>query len=102
MAGPGTLCCWAVWVGNAMTAYIIRRLLWLLPLLIGVSVICFALLKNAPGDPITAIRAQSRSSGSTIQASDMEALRDQMGLNDPVYVQYVDWLKLAITGDFGY
>lgn len=85
-----------------MTAYIIRRLLWMLPLMIGVSIVCFALLKSAPGDPITAIRAQGRASGSTLQASDAAALREQLGLNDPVYVQYFDWLGLAIKGDFGY
>jgi peptide/nickel transport system permease protein len=86
----------------SMTAYIIRRLLWMLPLMIGVSIVCFGLLKFAPGDPVTAIRAQSRASGSSIQASDMAALREQMGLNDPVYVQYFDWLRLAAQGDFGY
>lgn len=85
-----------------MTAYIIRRLLWLLPLLLGVSVVCFALLKNAPGDPVSMMRAQNRAGGSAIQASDMEALRELYGLNDPVYVQYYEWLKLAIRGDFGY
>jgi peptide/nickel transport system permease protein len=85
-----------------VTAYIVRRLLWVLPLMIGVSVVCFALLKSAPGDPITAIRAQGRASGATLQASDAAALREQLGLNDPVYVQYFDWLGLAIKGDFGY
>ena len=85
-----------------MTAYIVRRLLWILPLLFGVSLVCFALLKSAPGDPVSAIRAQSRSSGQIIQASDMEALREQYGLNDPVYVQYFDWLSLAARGNFGY
>ena len=85
-----------------MLAYIVRRLLWMIPLLLGVSVICFGLLKNAPGDPVTAIRAQSRASGATLQASDAAALREQYGLNDPIYVQYFDWLKLAARGDFGY
>lgn len=85
-----------------MTAYIIRRLLWIFPLLLGVSVVAFALLKSAPGDPVTAIRAQSRSSGGTLQQADVEALREQYGLNDPVYVQYFDWLSLAARGDFGY
>lgn len=85
-----------------MTAYVIRRLLWIFPLLIGVSIVCFGLLKTAPGDPVSAIRAQSRASGQTIQASDMEALREQYGLNDPVYVQYFDWLSLAARGNFGY
>lgn len=85
-----------------MTAYIIRRLLWMIPLLLGVSVICFGLLKRAPGDPVTAILAQSRASGTIINADDKEALRELYGLNKPIYQQYFDWLKIAVRGDFGY
>lgn len=84
-----------------MTAYIIRRLLWMIPILLGVSVICFALLKQAPGDPISAIVASGRDSGSQMTQADREALRQQYGLNNPVYVQYYDWASLAIRGNFG-
>jgi peptide/nickel transport system permease protein len=85
-----------------MTAYIIRRLLWMVPILIGVSVICFALLKQAPGDPVTAIVANSRTSGSQLTQQDRDTLREQYGLNNPIWVQYYDWASLAIRGDFGY
>jgi peptide/nickel transport system permease protein len=84
-----------------MTAYIARRILWMLPLLLGVSIICFAMLKRAPGDPVAAMLAQSRDSGSTLTAADRARLREQFGLNRPVYLQYVDWLKLVARGDFG-
>lgn len=84
-----------------MTAYIIRRLMWMIPLLFGVSIICFALLKQAPGDPVTAIIAAGRESGQQLTTEDREALREQMGLNRPVYIQYVDWLREAVRGNFG-
>lgn len=85
-----------------MTAYIIRRLLWMIPLLLGVSVICFGLLKLAPGDPVTAIVAESRQSGARLSAQDRQELREQYGLNRPIYEQYFDWVKLAGRGNFGY
>lgn len=84
-----------------MTAYIIRRLLWMLPLLLGVSIICFTMLKRAPGDQVSAIVASSRGSGTTLTAQDREQLREQYGLNQPVYRQYFDWLELAVKGDMG-
>jgi peptide/nickel transport system permease protein len=84
-----------------MTAYIIRRLLWMIPLLLGVSIICFALLKQAPGDPVVAIIAAGRDSGQQLTTEDREALRELYGLNRPIYVQYVDWLREAVRGNFG-
>jgi peptide/nickel transport system permease protein len=84
-----------------MTAYIIRRLLWMFPLLLGVSIICFGLLKQAPGDPVVAIIAAGRESGQQLTTEDREALRELYGLNRPVYVQYVDWLREAVRGNFG-
>jgi peptide/nickel transport system permease protein len=88
--------------GAAMTAYVIRRLLWMVPILFGVSIVCFTLLKQAPGDPVSAIVASSRTSGQVLTQQDRDALREQYGLNNPVYVQYFDWAKLAARGDFGY
>ena len=84
-----------------MTAYIIRRLLWMIPILLGVSIICFGLLKQAPGDPVSAIVASSRDSGSTMTQQDRDTLREQYGLNNPIYVQYFDWVSLAVRGNFG-
>lgn len=84
-----------------MTAYIIRRLLWMIPLLIGVSIISFGLLKRAPGDPVSAILAGARASGSVVTAEDREFLREQYGLNRPVYEQYLDWLGETAKGNFG-
>jgi len=74
----------------------------MIPLLLGVSIICFGLLKRAPGDPVTAMLAQSRTSGTIISADDREALRRLYGLNKPIYQQYFDWLKLVARGNLGY
>ena len=84
-----------------MTAYVIRRLLWTLPLLIGVSIICFTLLKRAPGDPVSAILASSRGSGQVLTPAEREQMREQAGLNDPAYVQYFRWLGEVSSGNMG-
>lgn len=85
-----------------MTAFIIRRLLWMIPLLLGVSVICFGMLKRAPGDQVTVLLAQSRASGEVLTAQDRADLQRLYGLDRPIYVQYFDWLKLTARGDLGY
>jgi peptide/nickel transport system permease protein len=84
-----------------MTAYIIRRLLWMFPILLGVSIICFALLKQAPGDPVAVMVADARATGQVITAEDRERLRRQYGLDRPVYLQYLDWLQQVSRGNFG-
>jgi peptide/nickel transport system permease protein len=84
-----------------MTAYIIRRLLWMIPILFGVSIICFALLKQAPGDPVSVLMADARATGQTITSEDRARLREQYGLNRPVYLQYADWLGQVVRGNLG-
>ncbi len=84
-----------------MTAYIIRRVLWLGPILFGVSVLTFVMLKNVPGDPITRQLAGGRGGGMVTQA-DRERLVKQYGLDKPIYVQYVDWLGSVASGNLGY
>jgi len=75
--------------------YILRRLLMLLPVLFGISVFVFLLMHFTPGDPAVLML------GEGAPAEQLEALREAMGLNDPVYVQYFRWLKNAVRGDFG-
>ncbi len=84
-----------------MTAYIIRRLLWMIPILIGVSAICFTLLYNAPGDPVAVLVADARQAGQQISPEDRQRLREQYGLDRPVYLQYVDWLQQVVQGNMG-
>jgi peptide/nickel transport system permease protein len=84
-----------------MTGYVVRRLLWMIPLLFGVSIITFAMLKRAPGDPVVAILAQARTSGQQLTVADRERLRKQYGLDKPAYQQYVDWVRLVMQGNLG-
>lgn len=78
-----------------MIKYIIKRLLMLIPVLIGVSIIVFFLLRVCAPDPASVVLGQHATDTA------MEEWRDANGLNDPVVVQYFDFIKGAIQGDFG-
>lgn len=81
---------------DRVTGLIIRRLFQLVILLFGISFIVFMSMHVAPGDPATII------AGPTASASDLEAIRVDMGLDRPVLVQYFDYLGGILHGDFGY
>jgi peptide/nickel transport system permease protein len=84
-----------------MTRYIFKRLL-LLPLLMVIySFVIFAIIQAPPGDFLTAYVATLASSGSSISADQIQALRQQYGLDQPMAVQYVLWLQNLLRGDFG-
>jgi peptide/nickel transport system permease protein len=79
-----------------MLRYTLRRLLWLPIILFGVSFIVFFLLRGLPGqDPAEAIAGQ----GATEEQ--LEAIRDELGLNEPLWEQYTTWLGDMLRGDFG-
>lgn len=78
-----------------MIKYIIKRLLMLIPVLIGVSIIVFFLLRVCAPDPASVVLGQHATDTA------MEEWRDANGLNDPVVVQYFDFIKGAVQGDFG-
>jgi len=76
-------------------AFLIRRLLLTLPILFIVSVVCFSLINLIPGDPATVILGPEASE----QAK--EQMRERLGLDKPIVVQYVDWLGGVLHGDLG-
>lgn len=79
-----------------MLKYIIKRILLLIPILLGVSAIIFLLKTVTPGDPARQIL------GNTATEEQVQELRDELGLNDPVVIQYVRYIKNIVTkGDFG-
>ncbi|HLW56289.1 MAG TPA: ABC transporter permease [Bacteriovoracaceae bacterium] len=78
-----------------MTKYIIRRLLYLIPVLLGVSFLIFILFNVVAGDPTAVLL------GKNATARQMEELREQLGLNKPLFMQYLDVVKSAFTFDFG-
>ncbi|MDO9573386.1 MAG: ABC transporter permease [Candidatus Contubernalis sp.] len=83
-----------------MLGYIFRRILMLVPILLGVTIITFSTMHLAPGDPAELILRQ-RFGGEDPPRQAVEELREEMGLNIPVYVQYGRWLIKLAQGDLG-
>ncbi|UOR13482.1 nickel ABC transporter permease [Halobacillus amylolyticus] len=79
-----------------MVGLIVKRFLQLLLLLFGISFLVFMSMHIAPGDPATII------GGPTATESDLEAIREDLGLNRPVLVQYFDYIRGVVQGDLGY
>lgn len=78
-----------------MLAYILRRLLLMIPVLLIVGTVVFTLVHLTPGDPAAVIL------GPDATSEEVEELRDRIGLNDPLYEQYVRWLGGVVRLDFG-
>lgn len=78
-----------------MTAYILRRLVLLIPVLLIVSVIIFSLIHITPGDPAAVL------AGEDATAEQVEEIRERLGLNEPLHIQYFDWFKSALVLDLG-
>jgi peptide/nickel transport system permease protein len=84
-----------------MTRYVLQRLA-LLPLLMVIySFVIFAIMQAPPGDFLTAYVATLASSGSSLSAEQIAAMRAQYGLDQPFFVQYMLWLEHLVHGDFG-
>src|SRR3569623_2161408 len=85
-----------------MLAYIIRRILYMIPTLFGISLIAFLIIQLPPGDYLTSMVANIESSGQTVDPDQITALREQYGFDQPIYVQYGKWIEGIVTrGDFG-
>lgn len=78
------------------SGYLVRRVLQMIPLLLGVSVLGFSLMHLAPGGP-TALYTLNPN----VTAEDIERIEDAFGLNEPLPVQYATWAGKMFTGDFG-
>lgn len=78
-----------------MSKYILRRLLLMVPVLIGVTFLVFFIISLTPGDPATMILGNGATEEAIIN------LREEMGLNDPVVVQYGSYMKDLLSGDMG-
>ena len=78
-----------------MLNYVIRRLLQMIPLLIGISIINFVIMHLAPGDPVLLLTERNA------PPEEVARIRALYGLDDPIYVQYFRWLRQILKGDFG-
>ena len=83
-----------------MRKYIIRRVLLFIPTLIGVSIAIFIILRVIPGD-IASIILGGPSGEGAYSLEELEELREQLGLNRPIVVQYLDWAWSMLRGDLG-
>lgn len=78
-----------------MFNYILKRILLLIPVLIGVSILTFSLIHIIPGDPAKSML------GEKSNEAQLETLREEMGLNDPLYIQYGRYVGQILQGDLG-
>ena len=78
-----------------MLRYFVRRVLLAIPVLLGVATLVFSLIHLVPGDPAQAMMGDGAS------PQDVDELRKSLGLDQPLFTQYVTFLRNAITGDLG-
>lgn len=79
-----------------MGVYILRRLLGAIPLLLGISLMLFVLIHLPPGGP-----ADIYAGSPTASAADLARMNENLGLNDPLPIQYLKWLRGMVTGNWG-
>ena len=83
-----------------MLTYVIRRMGLMVFILLGVSVITFSMMHFVPGDPAEMIAMERY--GEEVTAETIEFVRAELGLDQPVYIQYFRWLTNVLQGDLGY
>jgi peptide/nickel transport system permease protein len=81
--------------------YVARRLLLFVPTLIGASLMIFVLMRLVPGDIAQILVYQTGSEQSAVQEQQIRAIRAELGLDRPLVVQYVAWMRDAVRLDFG-
>jgi peptide/nickel transport system permease protein len=85
-----------------MIKFIIKRILYMIPTLIGISIVAFFIIQLPPGDFLTAKIAGMSEQGQTIDMASLEALKARYGLDQPLIVQYWKWISgILFRGDFG-
>ncbi len=81
--------------GQEMKKYLVKRLIQLPIILLGVIAVTFLIVQFTPGDPAVKL------AGGNARPEDIEAIREQLGLNKPVLEQFVDYFVNIFHGDFG-
>jgi peptide/nickel transport system permease protein len=79
-----------------VTLYLLRRLVQLIPVLLLASLVVFSIIHLIPGDPVEVMLGEER-----YDRTQYEILRQKMGLDEPLYVQYAHWLGRVVQGDLG-
>ena len=81
--------------GKLLTRYILKRLLLMIPVILGISLLVFAMMEFSPGDPAQIIL------GIKAKPEALESLRAEMGLDQPFWTRYLSFIANALHGDFG-
>lgn len=84
-----------------MGAFVVRRLLLMIPILILISIVSFIIIQLPPGDFLTSYITQLSQTGEVVDEAMIEALKTRYGLDRPWYVQYGLWMWRVLHGDFG-
>jgi peptide/nickel transport system permease protein len=84
-----------------MLQYIIKRVLLLIPTLLGISIVAFFVIELPPGDYLTAHVAALAAGGDMVDQEQLDFLRRQYGLDRPIHVRYLRWLWNVVRGNFG-
>ena len=85
-----------------MLLFIVRRILFMVPTLVAISIISFIIIQLPPGDYLTSYVAQLRAQGEQVDQVQIEGLRERYGLGQPVYVQYFKWISgILLRNDWG-
>ena len=80
-----------------MAPYLVKRILMMIPVLLGVTIISFAVMKVAPGDPVTLVTDLNPN----MNEEAIKRIRAHYGLDEPVHMQYLKWLRNILVLDFG-
>src|SRR6266508_2907574 len=78
-----------------MRVYILRRLLQIVPTVLGITLVVFLMMRSVPGDPVVSVLGDAYTEEDAIRA------REAYGLNKPILVQYLIWLGKLVQGDWG-
>src|ERR1051325_1870503 len=84
-----------------LARYVVRRVLQLIPVLILVILAVFLLVRVIPGDPVLVMLGIDPDERTRISAEQYRVLQHQIGLDQPIYVQYLNWADKIVHGDFG-
>jgi peptide/nickel transport system permease protein len=86
-----------------MVGYVVKRILLMIPTLIGISMISFMIIQLPPGDYLTSLMASMADSGAVVDPAQVARMREIYGLDDPLWLQYWKWVSgIVFRGDFGW
>jgi len=85
-----------------MYQYIIKRLILMIPTMFAISVLAFVVIQLPPGDFLSSYVTNREAQGTLVSLEEVASLKAQYGMDQPMYVQYLLWMKGVLKGDFGY